>query len=65
MSAEALHRAHAEQELLAGVDDDALARLRGAAGAEALIVRVPLAPQDIHDLDRLIALGTTLTAPPA
>ena len=64
MSAEALHRAHAEQELLAGVDDDALARLRGAAGAEALIVRVPLAHQDIHDLDRLIALGQTLTAPP-
>ncbi|MBK9030845.1 MAG: ArsA family ATPase [Myxococcales bacterium] len=64
MSAEALQRAHAEQELLAGVDDDALTRLRGAAGPDALIVRVPLAHQDIHDLDRLIALGATLTAPP-
>ena len=64
MSAEALHRAHGEQELLATVDDDALKRLRAAAGADALIVQVPLAHQDIHDLDRLIALGQTLTAPP-
>ena len=65
MSAEALHRAHAEQELLATVDDDALTRLRAAAGPDALVVTVPLAHQDIHDLDRLIALGQTLTAPPA
>lgn len=65
MGAEALHRAHAEQELLAAVDDEALARLRGAAGPDALVVKVPLAQQDIHDLDRLIGLGRTLTARPA
>lgn len=64
IAAEALHRAHGEQELLAGVDDEALTKLRAAAGAEALIVRVPLAHQDIHDLDRLIALGRTLLTPP-
>lgn len=64
MTAEALHKAHGEQELLASVDDDALHRLRAAAGDDALIVQVPLAHQDIHDLDRLIALGQTLTAPP-
>ena len=62
MGAEALHRAHAEQELLAAVDDEAMARLRSAAGPDALVVKVPLAQQDIHDLDRLIALGRTLTA---
>ena len=65
MGAEALHRAHAEQELLAAVDDEAMARLRSAAGPDALVVKVPLAQQDIHDLDRLIALGRTLTAKPA
>ena len=32
MTAEALHKAHGEQELLASVDDDALHRLRAAAG---------------------------------
>lgn len=65
MSAEALHRAHAEQELLAGVDDEAMTRLRAAAGTDALVVRVPLAHSDIHDLDRLIGLGRTLLAPVA
>ncbi|MEZ4400090.1 MAG: ArsA-related P-loop ATPase [Kofleriaceae bacterium] len=65
MSAEALERAHAEQELLATVDDEAVTRLRAAAGDDALIVTIPLARQDIHDLDRLIALGAQLTAAPA
>lgn len=65
MGAEALAGAYAEQEFLASVDDRALARLRTAAGADALIVPVPLSREDIHDLDRLIALGASLTAAPA
>jgi anion-transporting ArsA/GET3 family ATPase len=65
MAAEALAAAHAEQELLATVDDRALARVRQAAGNDALVVRVPLAREDVHDVDRLIALGNQLTATPA
>ncbi|MBE7448500.1 MAG: ArsA family ATPase [Kofleriaceae bacterium] len=65
MAAEALAAAHAEQELLATVDDGALRRVREAAGPDALVVRVPLAREDVHDVDRLIALGQILTAPPA
>jgi anion-transporting ArsA/GET3 family ATPase len=64
MAAEALAAAHAEQELLATVDDRALARVRQAAGNDALVVRVPLAREDVHDVDRLIALGQVLTATP-
>lgn len=65
MAAEALAAAHAEQELLATVDDQSLARVRAAAGADALVVRVPLAREDVHDVDRLVALGQVLTAVPA
>jgi anion-transporting ArsA/GET3 family ATPase len=65
MAAEALAAAHAEQELLATVDDRALARVRQAAGNDVLVVRVPLAREDVHDVDRLIALGQILTATPA
>ncbi|HUQ07752.1 MAG TPA: ArsA-related P-loop ATPase [Kofleriaceae bacterium] len=65
MAAEALAAAHAEQELLATVDDRAVVRVRQAAGPDALVVRVPLAREDVHDVDRLIALGQVLTATPA
>lgn len=65
MAAEALARGFGEQELLATVDDQALVQLRTAAGPDALIVAVPLAREDIHDVERLIALGDTLTAAPA
>lgn len=65
IGAEALAAAHAEQELLATVDDQAVAKVRTAAGPTALVVRVPLAREDVHDVDRLIALGNVLTAAPA
>ncbi|KAB2898244.1 MAG: ArsA family ATPase [Kofleriaceae bacterium] len=64
MASEAFAAAHGEQELLATVDDRAVARVRQAAGNEALVVRVPLAREDVHDVDRLIALGQVLTAAP-
>jgi anion-transporting ArsA/GET3 family ATPase len=63
MAAEALLAAHAEQELLAAADRAALDSVRTAAGADALIVPVPLTREDVHDIDRLIALGTLITAP--
>ena len=62
MAAEALLAAHAEQELLAEVDRGALEAVRRAGGTDALIVPVPLAREDVHDVDRLIALGRIITA---
>jgi anion-transporting ArsA/GET3 family ATPase len=62
MAAEALLAAHAEQELLAEVDRAALEAVRRAGGTDALIVPVPLAREDVHDVDRLIALGRIITA---
>lgn len=65
MAAEALAKAYGERELLATVDDHAIVEIRKTAGADALIVPVPLAREDIHDLERLIALGRTITAVPS
>ncbi len=65
MAAEALLAAHAEQELLATVDLAALEAVRKAGGPDALVVPVPLTREDVHDIDRLIALGRIITAPPA
>ena len=64
MAAEALLAAHGEQELLAEVDRLALAAVHKAGGADALVVPVPLARGDVHDIGRLIELGRTITAPP-
>ncbi len=64
IAAEALVAAHAEQEVLAKVDAEAVGKVRAAAGPDALIVPVPLAREDVHDVDRLIALGLLITAPP-
>jgi hypothetical protein len=65
MAAEALLAAHAEQELLAEVDKAALESVRRAGGPDALVVPVPLTREDVHDIDRLIALGRMITAPVA
>ena len=64
MAAEALLAAHGEQELLAEVERLALAAVHKAGGADALVVPVPLARGDVHDIGRLIELGRTITAPP-
>ena len=64
MAAEALLAAHAEQELLAEVDRQALETVGRAAGPDALIQPVPLTREDVHDVDRLIALGFMITKPP-
>ena len=64
MAAEALLAAHAEQELLAQVDAGALDHVRRAGGAAALVVPVPLTREDVHDVDRLVALGRMITAAP-
>lgn len=56
MAAQALFVAHGELETLAAADLEASAKLQAAAGTDAVFVEVPLQEDDVHDVDRLIAL---------
>jgi anion-transporting ArsA/GET3 family ATPase len=56
MAANGLLAAHAELETLASADREAIANLKAAGGSEALLVEVPLQRDDVHDVDRLVAL---------
>ncbi len=56
MAAQALYTAHAEIETLARADRAAIGRLRTAGGASSLLVEVPLQRDDVHDVERLVAL---------
>ena len=56
MTAQALLTAHAEIETLAAADRNAIAELRTAGGANALLVEVPMLRGDVHDVDRLVGL---------
>jgi anion-transporting ArsA/GET3 family ATPase len=65
MAAQALLAAHAEIETLAAADRRATAQLQAAGGAQALLVEVPLLHDDVHDVDRLVALECFLLGEPA
>lgn len=56
MAAQALVAAHAEIETLAQADQEAIASLRQAGGAGAMLVQVPLMKDDIHDVEKLVGL---------
>jgi len=56
MAAMALATAHAELESLATADRAAIGQLRVAGGSASLLVEVPLQRDDVHDVDRLVAL---------
>ncbi len=56
MAAMALGAAHAELENLAAADRQAIGSLRAAGAAGSLLVEVPLQRDDVHDVDRLVAL---------
>ncbi len=62
MAAQALLIAHHELETRAEADRAAVAQLRTAGGERALLVRVPLLRDDVHDVDRLVALECYLFA---
>jgi len=62
MAAQALATAHAEIEVLAAADAEAVAKLRAAGGPDATLVQVPLQKGDVHDVDRLVALEQHLLA---
>lgn len=65
MAARALIDAHAEIETLARADQRAVGQLRTAGGAQSLLVEVPLQRDDVHDVDRLVALERFLLGEPA
>ncbi|HEX4420403.1 MAG TPA: ArsA-related P-loop ATPase [Kofleriaceae bacterium] len=56
MAAQALLAAHAEIETLAVADQRAIDSMHKVGGASALLVPVPLQRDDVHDVDRLVAL---------
>jgi anion-transporting ArsA/GET3 family ATPase len=56
MAAQALLAAHLELETLAIADRAAIGQLHAAGGANALLVEVPLMRDDVHDVERLVAL---------
>jgi len=64
MAAQALLAAHAEIETLAAADKRVLEQLRTAGGAAALLVLVPMQRDDVHDVDRLVALERFLLGDP-
>jgi anion-transporting ArsA/GET3 family ATPase len=65
MAVQALLAAHAEIETLAVADHRAVDRLRKAGGPAAVLVEVPLLRDDVHDVDRLVALERYLLGDPA
>ena len=60
MAADALLAAHADLEVLATADQQSIARLAKADGPGAVLVQVPFLREDVHDVARLIDLGTYL-----
>jgi anion-transporting ArsA/GET3 family ATPase len=62
IAAQALFAAHGELETRAEADRAALTQLQRAGGAGALLVRVPLLPDDVHDVSRLVGLEQYLFA---
>jgi hypothetical protein len=61
-AAEALLRAHAEQEKLAAADALAVNAIRDAAG-ELPVAEVPEQVHDVHQIERLAELGAFLLPP--
>ena len=62
MAAQALFSAHGEIQTLAEADRFALGELQKAGGTSALLVEIPLLPDDVHDVERLVGLERYLLA---
>jgi len=60
IAATTLLDSHADLEVLAAADQDAIAKLREAGGPDIRLVEVPFLREDVHDVDRLIDLGKYL-----
>ncbi len=62
MAAQALFNSHAELETLASADAAAVAKLRTVGGPNTAFIEVPLQRDDVHDVERLVALEKFLLA---
>ena len=56
MATAALMTAHGEVETLAAADRAAIAQIQAVGGKDSMLVEVPLMRDDVHDVDRLVAL---------
>jgi anion-transporting ArsA/GET3 family ATPase len=56
MAAQSLLAAHGEIETLASNDREMIGKLKGSSGDQAAFVEIPLQRDDVHDVDRLVAL---------
>ncbi len=58
---ESLVASHKNAEILAAADRESIGQLVASMDGKGILVEVPLLPEDVHDVDRLIALGQYLT----
>lgn len=58
--AEALVQSHQQAEVLAAADRSSIGQLEEAMKGQGVLVEVPLLPEDVHDVSRLISLGQYL-----
>jgi anion-transporting ArsA/GET3 family ATPase len=59
--AESLVSSHKNAEILAAADRESIGQLVSAMNGEGVMIEVPLLPEDVHDVSRLISLGQYLT----
>jgi anion-transporting ArsA/GET3 family ATPase len=59
--AEGLLASHRNAETLAAADRLSIGELRKAMNGKGALVEVPLLPEDVHDVARLVSLGQYLT----
>lgn len=59
--AESLVTSHKNAEILAAADRESIGQLAGAMNGKGVMIEVPLLPEDVHDVSRLISLGQYLT----
>ncbi len=59
--ADALVQSHQSAEVLAAADRAAIGQLHAAMKGQGVLIEVPLQPEDVHDVSRLVNLGQYLT----
>lgn len=59
--AESLVTSHKNAEVLAAADRESIGKLDAVKGASGVLLEVPLLPEDVHDVGKLISLGQYLT----
>jgi anion-transporting ArsA/GET3 family ATPase len=60
MVAESLVESHRNAEILATADRASIGQMQSAMKGQGVLIEVPLMPEDVHDVSRLMALGQYL-----